>query len=94
VDHLSKHLKNNIVNIIKRTCATCAAFNPSPTGDGPTCWNLVSFTEQLGTAQALTRQPGPQDECSDHLTRHESTEQTAHIDANRDALLMKATAHR
>jgi hypothetical protein len=94
VDHLSKHLKDNIVNIIKRACANCAAFNPSPTGDEPTCWNLVSFTEQPGTVQALTRQPGSQDECSDHLTQHESTEQTARIDANRDAPLMKATAHR
>lgn len=78
------------MTIIKRTCTNCAAFNPSPTGEDPTCWNLVSFTEQHGTPQALTREPGPHDHCNDHLTHDESTEQTAFIDAHRDTILTQA----
>ena len=72
------------MTIIKRTCANCAAFNPTPAGDDPACGNLVSFTEQHGTPQAVTREPGPHDQCSEHLTSEESTEQTAFIDAHHD----------
>ena len=44
-DCLPKHLKDNIImSIIKRTCATCAAFNPSATDDEEPCGNLTFFT--------------------------------------------------
>lgn len=45
---------------------------------------MVSFTEQHGTHHALHRDPGLNDQCDDHLTSEESTEQTAFIDARRD----------
>ena len=45
------------MNIIKRTCATCAAFNPALEGDDPACLNLTFTTENHGTPQALTACP-------------------------------------
>lgn len=78
------------MTITKRTCANCAAFNPAPTGDEPTCWNLVSITEQHGTPQALTRAPGPNDHCTQHQTHAEDLEQTAFIDAHRADILTQA----
>lgn len=59
------------MNIIKRTCATCAAFNPAPEGDEPACWNLISFHARPGTPQALSREPGPDDRCDSHQTHEE-----------------------
>lgn len=32
------------MTIIKRTCATCGAFNPAPRGDDPAYLNLSFFT--------------------------------------------------
>ena len=72
------------MTIIKRTCTTCAAFNPAPTGDDPACWNLVSFTEHHGTPQAVTYGPGPNDLCDDHLTHSEDADQTALIEEQRE----------
>lgn len=59
------------MNIIKRTCANCAAHNSTPADDEPTCWNLVSITERPGTPQALTREPRPDDHCDSHKTADE-----------------------
>lgn len=69
---------------IKRTCSNCKAFNPTPTGDDPACWNLVSFTDHHGTPQAVTREPGPRDLCDDHLTQSEDDNQTALIEEHRE----------
>jgi hypothetical protein len=71
------------MKLTKRTCTTCAAFNPAPEGDEPTCWNLVSFTEQHGTPQALTHEPGPNDQCPDHLTQAEDAAETDRLRAGR-----------
>jgi hypothetical protein len=72
-------------NITKRTCANCAAFNPAPASNEPSCWNLVSITTQAESAQALTRAPGPSDSCNSHQTYEEALEQGVFIDAHRDA---------
>lgn len=65
------------MTIVKRTCATCVAFNSAPEGDEPSCWNLCAIVERPGTGQQLTRQPGPADACDSHRTHEE--------DAARDA---------
>lgn len=62
----------------KRTCSSCAAFNPAREGDDPTCWNLVSITEQ-----ALTREPGPGDTCDSHSTSAEDAAETDRISVAR-----------
>ncbi|WP_029524136.1 hypothetical protein [Polaromonas glacialis] len=59
------------MNIIKRTCATCCAFNPAPHGDDPACLNLTFITEHHGTQQAVGRDPGPADWCPSHMTHKE-----------------------
>ncbi len=71
------------MNIIKRTCATCAAFNPSATDDELVCGNLVSFTERHGTPQVKHREPGPADWCDDHMTHEEDAAQTHEIEVAR-----------
>ena len=73
------------MNITKRTCTTCTAFNPAPTGEEPTCWNLVSFIERANTPQAVTREPGHQDHCDDHLTHQEDERETELVETHRAA---------
>lgn len=64
------------MNISKRICSNCTAFNSSPTGEDPTCWNLVSFTVNFGTPLAKASEPGPSDHCDDHQTIEEGKAQT------------------
>lgn len=71
------------MKLTQRTCATCAAFNQAPEGDEPTCGNLVSFTEQHGTPQALSREPALGDYCPDHLTQAEDAAETDRLRAGR-----------
>lgn len=71
------------MTIEKRTCANCAAFNPARTDDEPACCNLVSFTEQHGTPQAMTREPGPGDSCDSHQTHEEDAAETHAIEVAR-----------
>jgi hypothetical protein len=71
------------MNSIKRTCATCAAFNPSATEDGDACGNLTFFTEQHGTPQEWHRGPGPTDYCDSHQTHEEDAAQTQEIELAR-----------
>ena len=68
------------MNIIKRTCATCAAFNPSATTDEEPCGNLVFFTEHHGTPQAVNREPSPTDYCDSHQTHEEDAAETREIE--------------
>lgn len=75
------------MNIIKRTCATCTAFNPAPEVDDPACWNLVSIIEQHGTPQELHRQPMPNDWCDSHKTHEEDLKVTSRV---REALGLPA----
>lgn len=77
------------MNSIKRTCATCAAFNPSATEDGDACGNLTFFTEHHGTPQAVNREPGPADCCDSHQTHEEDAAETQEIELARH--LAKAT---
>ena len=81
MDFLPKHLKDNIMNIIKRTCATCAHFNQAPEGDDPACLNLTSIIEQHGTPQAWHREPGAADYCGNHQTHEEDAAETHEIRA-------------
>lgn len=67
------------MNIIKRTCATCCAFNPAPESDEPACFNLVSFHARPGTPPALSREPGPADCCDSHKTSDEDKAEDAAI---------------
>jgi hypothetical protein len=73
------------MNILKRTCSNCAAFNPAPSVDEPTCWNLVSIIDNFGTPLAKTSEPGPSDHCDDHLTNDEDKAQTMLIEEGREA---------
>ena len=74
------------MTISKRICSNCAAFNQHPTGEDPTCWDLVSITERANTPQAVTREPMAQDEgCHDHLTTDEDKAQTELIEEHREA---------
>jgi len=68
------------MNIIERTCATCAAFNPSATHDEEPCGNLVFFTEHHGTPQAVNREPRPADRCDSHQTHEEDAAETHEIE--------------
>ena len=70
------------MNITVRTCANCAAFNPVRVIDEPCCWNLVSFTVSPGQS----REPAPTDGCDAHQTDQENAEETAYIEANREAI--------
>ena len=65
------------MNIVKRTCATCAAFNPSATDDEEVCGNLTFFTEYRGTPQAVSHEPSPADWCPSHQTHEEDKAEDA-----------------
>ena len=71
------------MNSIKRTCATCAAFNPSATDDEGPCGNLTFFTEHHGTPQALNRKPSSTDCCDSHQTQEEDAAETHEIELAR-----------
>ena len=78
------------MNITARTCANCAAFNPSPAGNEPACWNLVHVTERSVGRAALHRGVVATDEgCHDHLTDQEDEAETALIEEQREAGGMK-----
>jgi hypothetical protein len=85
-------LKNNqnnqtdsLMNIIKRTCATCAAFNPAPEGDDPTCWNLVNIVihhvDENNNPIVIHRQPYAGFRCDSHMTHEEDRAEDAAIGA-------------
>ena len=71
------------MSILKRTCATCASFNPSATQDEEPCGNLVFFTEHHGTPQAVSRAPRPTDWCDSHRTHKEEDDESREIDMER-----------
>ena len=71
------------MNIIERTCATCAAFSPAPEGDDPACLNLTFITENHGTPQAVSREPSPTDCCDGHQTHEEDAAETHEIELAR-----------
>jgi hypothetical protein len=82
-------LKNNqriqTMNIIKRTCATCCAFNPDHTADDPACSNLVNITihhvDAAGKPLVIKQQPAPNDWCHGHQTHEEDRAEDAAIAA-------------
>ena len=41
-------MDNPTMTIIKRTCATCCAFNPTAMEEEEACENLTFFTEHHG----------------------------------------------
>lgn len=59
----------------KRTCATCAAFNPNATGNEPSCANLVILVIHHVDAQdrpiVIRQQPNAAFWCDDHQTHEE-----------------------
>lgn len=71
------------MSTIKRTCATCAAFNPAPEGDDPACLNLTSIIEQYRTPQEWHRAPSPADYCPSHQTHEEDEAETHELDVAR-----------
>ena len=71
------------MNITKRTCATCAAFNPSATGEEVVCGNLTFFTVDRGTPHAVNREPGAADYCDSHQTHEEDAAETHDIELAR-----------
>lgn len=71
------------MNIIKRTCATCASFNPSATDDEEVCGNLVSITiyhvDENNNPIVLHRQPYAGFKCDSHKTLDEDKAEDAAI---------------
>ena len=65
------------MNIIKRTCATCVAFNSSATGEEVVCGNLTFFTVDRGTPHAVNREPNATDCCDIHQTHAEDAAEDA-----------------
>ena len=72
------------MNIIKRTCSTCAAFNPSATEDEEPCGNLVFFTihhvDADGKPLTIYQAPSPTDRCDSHQTHEEDAAETHQIE--------------
>ena len=72
------------MNIIKRTCSTCAAFNPSATHDEELCGNLVFFTihhvDADGKLLTINHAPRPTDLCDSHQTHEEDAAETHQIE--------------
>ena len=71
------------MNIIKRTCANCVAFNPSATDDEEICSNLTSFTAHRfstnGRLLIVHLAPSPDDWCDGHQTHEEDKAEDAAI---------------
>jgi hypothetical protein len=71
------------MNIIKRTCATCCAFNPSATDDEEVCTNLTFFTihhvDADGRPLVIHQAPSPADWCDSHQTHEEDKAEDAAI---------------
>ena len=84
------------MNIIKRTCANCVAFNPTPTGDEEPCANLTSFTVHHVDVDlkplTIHQAPGPDDWCDGHQTHEEDIAQTHAIEIARHLATQKAAA--
>ena len=75
------------MTIIKRTCATCAAFNPSATDDDEVCGNLTFFTlhqvDAKGKLLTIHQVPGLADRCDSHQTQEEDDAETLEIEMSR-----------
>lgn len=74
---------NTTITATKRTCATCAAYNPSPTGNEPVCFNLVSIVihrvNEQGKPIVIRRQPDAAFCCDDHQTPAEDTQEAVDV---------------
>ena len=72
------------MNITQRTCATCASFNPSATGEEEVCGNLVFFTihhvDAHGKPLTIHQEPRPVDRCDSHQTLEEDAAETHQIE--------------
>ncbi|NQW93787.1 MAG: hypothetical protein HQ446_07100 [Polaromonas sp.] len=73
------------MKIIKRTCATCSAFNPAPEDNDPTCWKLVTIAiHKVGAFNVpiVVRQwPHAGFLCESHKTDDEDRAEAAAIGA-------------
>jgi len=71
------------MTIKQRTCATCAAFNPTATGDDPTCGNLVYLrihhVDEHDRPIVIVQQPSAKFWCGDHITPAEEAAKDAAI---------------
>lgn len=78
------------MNITKRTCATCAAFNPSATDDEEVCGNLVFFTihhvDADGKPLVIHQAPSSTDRCDSHQTHEEDAAETHQIEVARQVV--------
>lgn len=59
------------MNVTARTCVNCATFNHRPEGDEPRCWDLITFTDRVGTPTERTREPIETDTCPEHKSAAE-----------------------
>ena len=64
---------------IKRTCATCVAFNPKHADDEPICGNLVHITISGIDGHTTYRAPYPAFRCDSHQTHAEEHAQDAAV---------------
>lgn len=71
------------MNIIKRTCATCVAFNPLAAEDKVVCGNLVSIIihhiDEDGKPLVIYRAPYASFRCDSHKTHAEDEAEDAAI---------------
>ena len=71
------------MNLLRRSCLTCAAFTPAASNHVSSCANRVPIVRYLMASekmQKLNLNPGPDDWCSDHNTHEEDRQKDAAMD--------------
>ena len=71
------------MNLLRRSCLTCAAFTPAASNHVSSCANRVLVVRYLMASekmQKLNFNPGPDDWCSDHHTHEEDRQKDAVVD--------------
>ena len=71
MERISKHLKDDNMPLLRRTCSTCCSYS------GSECLNMVNFI----VPGADARQPLPNEVCDDHMTHEEDRAEDAAIAA-------------
>ena len=70
---------NTTITATKRTCATCASYNPNATGNEPACIDLVHIVihhvNEHGQPIVIRRQPHATFRCDGHQTREEEAQE-------------------
>lgn len=71
------------MNLLRRSCLTCAAFTPAASNHVSSCANRVPIVRYLLASekmQKLNLNPGPDDWCSEHHTNEEDLQKDTAVD--------------